>query len=441
MDMSGEVLVFGAGMVAKPLVEYLLDHGFDVTVATRTVSKAEAIVKGHENGRAVAFDITKDSGLDDLVSKCDLAVSLLPYIYHTKIAEACIRNGKHMVTTSYVSDAMRALDSEAKKKGVILLNEIGLDPGIDHMSAMAIINDVHSRNGKIRSFVSLCGGLPAPEANDNPFGYKFSWSPKGVVMAGRNSARYLRDGTVVNIPSADLFASYYLTDIEGIGKLEVYPNRDSLPYIELYGIPETNTMFRGTLRYPGWCPTWKKFFDCGLLSDKPLEDHGNTYREFMARLMNCPEERIKECVAKGLNLMVDDPIISRFEWLGLFSDEPIPEGLKVPMDILAAILEKKLQYKEGERDMIILKHEFMAEYDSGKEEITSLLIDYGIPNGDTSMARTVGLPAAIGSRLILEGRIDVTGVRIPVIKEIYEPVLSELKTIGIEFKETRRPVE
>lgn len=438
--MSADVLVFGAGMVAKPLVKYLLEHGYNVTVATRTVSKAERIIGEHENGSAVAFDITRDTNLDSLVSKCDLAISLLPYIYHPKIAESCIRNGKHMVTTSYVSDAMRALDKDARENGVILLNELGLDPGIDHMSAMKIIEEVHSKNGKIVSFVSLCGGLPAPEANDNPFGYKFSWSPKGVVMAGRNGARYLKNGLVINVEPVNLFASYYVTDIEGIGKLEVYPNRDSLPYIDLYGIKETKTMFRGTLRYPGWCPTWKKFVDCGLLSDEEMDVSGLSYREFMAKMSGCPVGRVKECLSKKLGLIVDDPIMYRFDWLGLFSDAPIPEGLKTPADILASILEEKLQYAPGERDMIILKHEFLAEYEDHREEITSLLIDYGIPNGDTSMARTVGLPAAIGAKLILEGKIDVSGVRIPVIREIYDPVLAELRRLGIRFHETRTPI-
>ena len=220
------VLVFGAGLVARPLVHYLLDQpDFRVTVASRTVSKAEALVGDHPQGEAVAFDITKDSAaLGDLIAGADLAVSLLPYIYHVQVAEQCIRHHKHLVTTSYVSDGMRALDGAARDAGVILLNEIGLDPGIDHMSAKRIINHVHEAGGEVKSFRSCCGGLPAPDANDNPLGYKFSWSPRGVVLVGRNDARYLENGRIVDVPNARLFATHYLTWVEGLSDFEAYSN-------------------------------------------------------------------------------------------------------------------------------------------------------------------------------------------------------------------------
>ncbi|KPJ51608.1 saccharopine dehydrogenase [candidate division TA06 bacterium DG_24] len=436
------VLVLGAGLVARPLVRYLLDQpDFHVKVASRTVSKADALIDGHERGESQALLISDADALKKLISEADLAISLVPYAHHVTIARLCIELGKPMITTSYVSQEMKALDREAKDAGVLLLNEIGLDPGIDHMSAMEIIHGVEEKGGRVVSFSSYCGGLPAPEAADNPFGYKMSWSPRGVVLAGRNSARYLKDGREVVIPGEELFAHYTLVTIDDLGKFEGYPNRDSLPYIQTYGISTTETMFRGTLRNIGWCETWEKMGKLGLTDDTVREDlDGLTFADYIAGLIkSSPGNGLREDLATHLGLDPGSEIIRRMEWLGLLSNEPLPLAKGSAVDIMAALLAKRLRYEEGERDMIILHHEFVAEYQEPKkhrEKIVSTLVDYGIPGGDSSMSRTVSLPAAIAAKMILHGEITATGVRIPVSSGIYEPVMRELCNQGISFSET-----
>jgi saccharopine dehydrogenase-like NADP-dependent oxidoreductase len=431
------VIVFGAGLVTRPLVQYLLDHNFQVTVASRTLGKAEALVGDHPQGKAVAFEITKESDkLGDLVASADLSISLLPYVYHVQVAEECIRHRKQLVTTSYVSDAMQALDGAAREAGIILLNEIGLDPGIDHMSAKRVIDQVHDVGGEIKSFRSCCGGLPAPDANDNPLGYKFSWSPRGVVLAGRNDARYQENGHIVNIPNARLFATHSLMWIEGLGDLEAYPNRNSLPYIEIYDIPETDTMYRGTLRNLGWCDVLQKLNELGYFGPDERDDlAGKTFRQVMAELVQeggtLGKDNLKASLAAYLNVSPTSGVIMAIEWLGLLDDAPVSDTATTLLDVLADQMLVKMPYREGERDMVVLVHEFAAVYPDLRERITSTLIDYGIPGGDSSMARTVGLPAAIATRMILDGEINLTGVQIPVIPEIYEPVLKELEQLDI----------
>lgn len=435
-----KTLILGAGLVAKPLVRYLLDQpDFEVEVASRTVSKAVKLIDNHPQGKASELNLKNEEGLKDKISKADLIISMVPYTFHPIVAKYCIDYKKAMVTTSYVSEVMKNLDAEAKKAGILILNEVGLDPGIDHMEAMRIIHEVEEKGGEISSFTSYCGGLPAPEANTNPFGYKFSWSPTGVLLAGKNSAQYLKDGQHIFIPPQDLFDDYLMINIEGLGEFEGYPNRDSLPYIELYGIKSTKTMFRGTLRNKGWCSTLKKIADLGLLEEEGKDWTGLTCKDFLKKLMNDPvEEDIKKALSTHLNIEESSDIIQRFEWLGLLSDEPLPLEKDSPLNILGAKMLEKLQYEEGERDMIMLQHQFIASYPGDKKEkITSTLIDFGIPHGDTSMARTVGLPAAISTKLILEGKIEKTGVHIPVTPEIYIPILQELKELDIAFKEKK----
>ncbi|OYD14096.1 saccharopine dehydrogenase [candidate division WOR-3 bacterium JGI_Cruoil_03_44_89] len=430
-----DVLVFGAGLVAGPLVRYLLDNGVKVTVASRTLSKAGKLVEGRKNGIAREFNIEKHDPVP-LVKEADLVVSLLPYVYHTKIAEMCINFKKNMVTTSYVSKKMEMLDGKARKAGIIILNEVGLDPGIDHMSAMEIINGVRAEGGRVRGFHSYCGGLPAPDANTNPWGYKFSWSPEGVVLAAKNNARYLKDGKEIRVPNTELFKHYWMVEIEDIGKFEAYPNRDSIPYIEKYGITGIKDMYRGTLRNLGWCDAWYCIGKLGYLGDGKGSFEGKTYGEVMASLIGHKgTSSLKEALARFLNIDEDSGVIERFEWLGLLSDEKIPESGMSILDILTGKLKEKLQYEEGERDMIILHHEFDVEYKSRAEKIESTLVDYGIPHGFSSMSRTVGLPAAVSSKLILDGKIDMKGVHIPTVEGIYKPVLEELGKEGIRFKE------
>lgn len=435
--MSKNVLVLGAGLVAKPLVQYLMDQNdFKVTVASRTVEKAKELIRNHPRGEALGLDVTDAKALSTLIPKCDLAVSLVPYTHHTTVANVCIEYKRHMVTTSYVSDAMRALDGRARKAGIIILNEIGLDPGIDHMSAMRIIHNLQNGGGKVSSFYSYCGGLPAPEANTNPFGYKFSWSPRGVVLAGRNNAKYLKDGKVIEIPGKDLFDHFWKLPIEGLGDFEAYPNRDSLGYIDIYGLKGIKSMFRGTLRNKGWCRTWKKIADMGFLDDNKKYDFTKlTYKKFVLQLIGCKGDNVKTELANYLKLETTSDVLGRIDWLGLFEDKTpvLKEGSA--LDLLVSVLLGKLQYEKGERDMIVLRHEFIGEYPNKKERITSTLVDYGIPNGDSAMSRTVGLPAAIGTRMILQNRINLTGVHIPVVPEIYDPVLDELEQHGIRCTE------
>jgi saccharopine dehydrogenase-like NADP-dependent oxidoreductase len=439
-----KILVLGAGLVTRPHVRYLLEvPDFEVTVASRTVSKAQALINGHPRGKAVSLNVNDQAELEGLIRQADLSVSMLPYIYHPKVAALCLKHGKHMVTTSYVKDEMRALDGPATEAGVILLNEIGVDPGIDHMSAMKVIHEVRRKGGKISSFMSWCGGLPAPEASDNPFGYKFSWSPKGVLLASRNAARFQRGGRIVQVPGEELFDHYWPVQINGLGEFEGYPNRDSLPYGETYGIQPTDWMFRGTLRNVGWCATLKKIAEIGLLDDTPWSELPTTFREFTAQLLGTtPGADLAQTLAAQWGLCHDAKPITDLAWLGLFSDEPLPEGKETPIDILTARMESQMAYKPGERDMLIMQHEFVAQYADRKEAITATMIDFGIPHGDTSMSRTVGLPAAIAVRQILHGEISgLTGVHVPVLPEIYEPVLAELAVLGIALTETVEVIE
>jgi len=450
-----KVLVLGAGMVAGAHTRYLLEQpDFHVTVASRTVSKAQAIIEGYPNGEARQLNVKDEAVLEGLISQADLAVSLLPYAYHPTVAKLCIKHRKHMVTTSYVKKAMAQLDGAAKEAGVILLNEIGVDPGIDHMAAMKIIHQVQGDaaslpsglegGGEITGFTSWCGGLPAPEANTNPYGYKFSWSPKGVLLASRNSARFLKDGEEVVIPGEELFDHHWPVPVEIEGKViefEGYPNRNSLPYIETYGITTAKSMFRGTLRNVGWCETLRKVVDLGLIDTEVRDDiAGLSFAQFIAKLIGSavgsgPDD-LKKNLTAYLDIEAGSQVMDRLEWLGLLSDDPLPLEKGAPIDILTARMLEKMRYEEGERDMIILQHELVAEYPDHKQNITATLVDFGIPHGDTSMARTVGLPAAIGVRMILQGEIDLTGVHTPVIPKIYEPVLEELERLGIRFVET-----
>jgi len=436
-----KVLVLGAGLVSRPLVRYLLDHGYTVTVASRTVSKAVKLIDGHERGEALSLNVEDKAALEKLVSENDLSISLLPYAYHVTVAEFCIQYKKHMVTTSYVSDEMKALDGRAREAGITILNEIGLDPGIDHMSAMKIIHKIQNAGGTVTKFFSYCGGLPAPDADDNPWGYKFSWSPRGVVMAGRNSARYLKDGQIVDVPGPELFGLHWYVQLQGYGELEAYLNRNSIPYIEIYGLQGVKNMLRGTLRNPGWCYTMKKLADLDYFNLDEQDLSGKTYADVSAKLGGFEAAGdVKQKLAQAIDVNVHTNAISRMDWLGLLENAAVPADCKSPLDVLAARLNEKLVYADGERDLCVMQHEFEAEYPDGRKEGTvSSLVDMGISGGDSSMARTVSLPAAIGARMILEGTIADKGVFIPVAPSIYEPVLKELETdTKVIFRETTR---
>jgi len=436
--MSKNVLVLGAGLVSKPMIRYLLDQpDFFVTMASRTVSKAVKIIDGHPNGKAIELNVKNEDLLEKLISESDLTVSLLPYIYHVKVANFCIKHRRHMVTTSYVSDEMKALDEEAKDAGIIILNECGLDPGIDHMSAMRIIHNVEEKGGKIISFRSTTGALPSFEANNNPFGYKFSWAPRGVLLASKNPSKWLQDGKIVDYPGEQLFENYSLQDVPEVGSFENYPNRNSVPYKDIYGLKDAETVYRGTFRMSGWCETMRKIVQIGWLSEDPIKNFsGKTYGDLTRYLINAkPDDNLIKAAAKYLGLETYSTVIKRLEWLGLFSDKKLPDDRDNPLDYLNFLTLDKMSLGKNERDMIVMHHEFIARYPTKKECITSTLLDFGIPNGDSAISRTVALPAAIAVKMIFNGGIKIRGVHIPVLPDIYNPILNELEEMNIVFRE------
>ena len=433
------VLVLGAGLVARPLVSYLLESEFAVTVATRTVSKAEALVAGHKNGTAIPLLMDDRDSVVALVRESDLVISLVPPPFHPAVARICLDEGKNLVTTSYIGEPMKSLDAEARDKGLLLLNEIGLDPGIDHMSAMRVIHHVEAEGGKVVNFFSACGALPAPEAADNPFSYKFAWSPIGVVRAVHNSGRFLRDGEAVDVPSENLFGYVQGKHIDGIGDMEIYTNRDCLGYVALYGVEGVTNMFRGTFRYPGHCAAWSKIVALGLTDeDRTLDLQGKTLREFTAMVAGLDTaDGLEDALLARFGGALDDGFFERLRFIGLLSDEPSPLAEANPCQIFVHQMEKLMLFGEQERDMVVLCDEFDVEYPDGRvEHHRSLLVDYGIPGGDSATARTVSLPAAVATRMILEGKITDVGVHAPTIPSIYNPVLDGLAEMGIECVES-----
>lgn len=432
-----KVLVLGAGLVAPPLVRYLLDQpDLNVTVADLELDKARRLVQNHDRGSAIHLPADDPTLRDQAVAQHDLTISLLPAALHPAVAESCLRNRKHMVTTSYVSPQMKSLHQPAKNAGLTFLNETGVDPGIDHMSAMRVIHDVQNRGGTINSFRSYCGGLPAPDANDNPWGYKFAWSPRAVCSASLNPARYKHEGRIVDVPASELFDRPENLHIENVGTFEAYPNRDALGYIHTYGLENVQTMLRATLRHPGWCATLKRVIQLNMLDETPVTYPPNmTWAQWTASRFNALHtQNLRQQLARKLDLQESHDVLDRLEWLGLLNDQPLPITATetTPLDLLASQMGRKMAYQPGQRDMIAMIHKFTAQFpDQKSENITSTLVTYGDPQGDSAMARTVGLPPAIAARLILAGQITDTGVHIPVKPEIYEPILHELDHLGI----------
>ncbi|MCP4313533.1 MAG: saccharopine dehydrogenase [Bacteroidetes bacterium] len=431
-----KILILGAGMVVKPMVHHLLDHQIDITLASRTKEKAEKVLEGYTSGRALSWTVDQTDLLDELIRSHDLVVSLLPFSHHVTIAKRCIALGKNMLTTSYVSPEMKELDAEARRKGITIMNEIGVDPGYDHMTAMEIIDRVHEEGGKIDEFYSLCGALCAPEAADNPFRYKFSWSPRGVVMAGNNGARYLENGVLVHLDNSKLFTTPLEVEFPGLGKMHVYPNRDSMPYVELYGIPEVKTMYRGTFRHPGWCEAMDLMKRLHLTGYDEVDLKGKSYAEFTAQLNGMQADTLRKEIIAKYNLDSNDAGLKAIEWLGVLDQKPLHLDKGSAFDLSADLMIDKMMMGPDERDMVIMQHMFkVTRADGRKEKIVARLLDYG--NREyTSIARTVALPAAIGARLILDGTINEPGVHIPIRKTIYQPVLEALAGLGISMTET-----
>jgi saccharopine dehydrogenase-like NADP-dependent oxidoreductase len=431
-----KVLILGAGLVVKPMVEYLLANNIELMVASPMKDRADEMINGNPLGSSIDWSMDDPATLDRLVSDYNITVSLLPYKYHTDVAKVCLRHGKSLVTTSYIQPEMILLDEAVKKAGLLFLNEVGLDPGIDHMTAMRIIDHIHNKNGKVEEFYSLCGALPAPESSGNPLKYKFSWSPKGVVLASRNGALYLKKGKKVKIDPLDLFKDRFSYNFPGVGELEVYPNRDSISYTGIYGIPEAETMYRGTFRYKGWCETLDLMKSLRMLDDDMSEYAGKTYAGFVADRAGLPVKDLKQNLALKKGISENSAAIQSMEFLGFFSDEPLNYDVTTPFEITSDRMIKRMFLTNDERDMVVLQHIVRASYSDGSGEvIKSSMLDFGSPSTNTSIARTVALPAAIAVRLILENKLTAKGVCRPVIPEIYNPILDELKSLGIEMKE------
>ena len=431
-----KVLILGAGMVVKPIAHYLLDNNFEITIASRTKEKAEKVIEGYSNGKAVAWTVCQLNILDTLIKSHDMVVSLLPYSYHVQIAKKCIAHKKNMLTTSYVSSEMHELDTEAKEAGIIILNELGVDPGYDHMTAMEIIDRVHEQGSKIDEFYSLCGAICAPEASNNPFRYKFSWSPKGVVMASNNDAQFLKNGKIVNLDTIDLFKNPLSIDFPEVEQMHVYPNRDSLPYIDIYGIPEVKTMFRGTFRYQNWCEALDLLKTLNLTSYNELDLKGKTFAQVTAEINGFKPDGLKNAIKAKFNIDDNHIGLKAIEWLGVLDNKPVHLEKGSPFDLTSDLMIDKMMMDESERDMVIMQHIFNITKANGKKEtIVSRMLDYG--NSEyTSIARTVALPAGIGVKMILNKKITDVGVHIPIKKSIYAPILKELESLGISMTET-----
>lgn len=443
------MLLLGSGFVAKPTVDILAaTDGIEVTVACRTLSKAQELAG--DVAKAISLDVQDEAALDAAVAKSDLVVSLIPYTYHATVIKSAIRQKKHVVTTSYVSPAMLELEDEAKKAGIIVFNEIGLDPGIDHLYAVKTIDEVHKAGGKIKSFLSYCGGLPAPENSDNPLGYKFSWSSRGVLLALRNSARYWKDGKIEEVSSEDLMSTAKPYFIYPGYALVAYPNRDSTFYKERYSIPEAETVIRGTLRFQGFPEFIKVLVDLGFLSDAPVDflspeankDTPLAWKDAFAKVIGASSNKESDLIwaisskATFKDNADKERIISGLKWLGLFSDAPITARGN-PLDTLCATLEEKMQFGPNERDLVILQHKFGIEWaDKTTETRTSTLVEYGVPGGYSAMAKLVGVPCAVAVKQVLNGTISKPGIHAPVTPEFAYSLMDELRdSYGIELVE------
>ncbi len=439
------ILLLGAGRSATVLIEYLLNHSaveqWTLTVGDVSEDLAKQKTGNHPNSHAVAFDINDAVVRLSEVSKADIVISLLPAHLHLPVAQECVKQKKNLVTASYVSKEMEALNEEAAHAGVLLLNECGLDPGIDHMSAMLLINKIKAEGGTITSYKSYTGGLVAPESNDNLWGYKFSWNPRNVILAGQGTAKYIENNEYKYIPYNRLYMQTEEIAVKGLGSFDGYANRDSLSYRAVYGLDNIPTMLRGTLRQKGFCKAWNVFVQLGLTDDTyTIEDSEHiTYAQltqaFLPKKSGAP---LPSQLAAFMHESEKSDVIQKVAWTGILSNEKI--GLKnaTPAQILQQLLEQKWKLKEGDKDMIVMQHIFEASLpNSPKEGVTlrSSLVVKGDDAVHTAMAKTVGLPAAIAAKLILNNKIKLKGVQIPVHKEIYEPVLKELESFGIIFRE------
>jgi saccharopine dehydrogenase-like NADP-dependent oxidoreductase len=440
-----KILIIGAGRSATALIEYLLKHstqfGWQITVGDMDLNLAQEKIANYTQATAIQLNIADAETRQKLIKENDLIISMLPAFMHGNVAKDCVAFGKHMATASYVSADMKALDKEAKQKNILLLNECGLDPGIDHASAMKIIDELKQQGAEIYSFKSYCGGLVAPESNDNPWGYKFSWNPRNVIVAGQGTAQLLQNGSLKFIPYHRLFKQIEVIDINGYGKFDGYPNRDSVGYMDAYGLQQVKTMVRGTLRQHGYCKAWNVFVRLGLTDDSSKISNANklTYTALIDSFLPNSAGSIKEKLKQFMREDWDTEIETMLDYLELFSDKKInlPEG--TPAQLIQALLEEKWKLQPHDKDMIVMQHQFeyLLPKSNTLHKLNSSLVLEGKDQHHTAMALTVGLPLAITVKNFLTGKFNFTGVQIPVKPEIYLPLLSELEENGIVFSEVR----
>ncbi len=438
------ILILGAGLSSSSLIKYLLDHSdtydWKVVICDSSVELAKKKAGNHPRSEVIYFDVYDEQQRVSEISKSDIVISMLPARMHHLVAVDCVKNGIDMVTASYVSPEVKALDKEAQEKGVILLNEIGVDPGIDHMSAMQIIDRVKNQGGKIINFESSTGGLVAPEYDNNPWNYKFTWNPRNVILAGQGVSQFLHDGKFKYIPYRKLFSRTEDVEILDLGSFEIYPNRDSLKYREVYGLDKIQTMFRGTIRRKGFSEAWNVFVQLGLTDDTfIIEDSATiTYREYIDRFLpNNSRLSTESILAKVAKIDVESDIMEKIIWTGIFDDRVIGLEKATPAQVLQQLLEEKWVLDPEDKDMIVMHHLFDYELDGVHHSLSSTMVAKGEDQVHTAMSITVGVPVAIATKLILTGEIKRKGVQVPIVKDIYEPVLKELDEFGIKFIEQK----
>lgn len=435
-----KILVLGAGKSSYHLISYLLQNAssqnWQITVADASLELATSKTNNHPSAKAVSLDIKNEVERNSYISGHDIIVSLLPPTLHYLAALSCLSNNKNLVTASYVSPEMQALHNDAQKKGLIFLNECGLDPGIDHMSAIKIIHDLQSQGVEITSFKSYTGGLISPESNNNPWGYKFTWNPKNVILAGQGTATYTQNHQTKFIPYHRLFSQTEKINIKGTGEFEGYANRNSNTYLETYNLQNTATLLRGTLRYPGYCSAWNLFVHIGITDDTYQVNNLSslTYHDWISSYFpdsDKPLFKVLQEKFQYLNLSSQD--WERIQWTGILDKTPIPLNNGTPAEILLNLLQSKWKLEHGDLDLVVMQHTFEYIQNGKKNSHTSSLSVIGENETATAMSKTVGLPLAIATKLILNDNIKSKGVVIPVLPEIYNPVLDELSQLGITF--------
>ena len=437
-----KILVIGAGRTAFTLVDYLQKQAemqnWQITIADQSFELAKARAGKNKFTKPIKFDVFDDGQRDDEISLADVVVSLLPETLHIHLVRECLKYKVHLVTASYVSDQMNSFHEQAIKRNVILLNEMGLDPGIDHMETMRIINEVRQKGGTISSLKSYGGGLVADESNNNPWGYKITWNPMNVVTAGMASARYYKDGQLKVVPYNRIFLDTEIVEIPGIGKFESYPNRDSIKYKRIYHIPKIPNVYRGSLRRIGYCEAWNAFVQLGITDNRYIipDSDSLTYEDFVSIYLDKKDGKsTREQLLEFLNVKANSKIMKKIDWLGLISKKEVKIKDGKPAEILLELLKEKWEFKKNDKDMVILQTEVGYQIEKQKEKIISSLIVFGKNTDSTAMSATVGLPLGIGVNLILNNKIKERGVLIPIHSDIYKPALKELSELGIKPKE------